>query len=304
MNKGIVLCGIQQLGIDVARALKRAGLPLSALVSINEEKAIEQRASGWVDYEGAAKELEIPLYIADKYDLNAKRDREFFQDNKFSLLVQGVWQRLFPDHVLQSLEIGAVGVHGSSEFLPKGRGRSPINWSLIEGKQRFILHFFLMKLGVDDGDIFHYEMFDITPWDNCETLYLKNSLVSRKVLVEWTPRLLRGDYQTIPQVGDPTYYKKRTEEDGRIDWSCSVFQVYNFIRALTRPYPGAFCYDGDVRLKIWEAYPFDTRISFPDLTEGTVVDHCGNGRFLINCNSGILLVREASALPAVGSILT
>ena len=109
--------------------------------------------SGYYDYRPLAKKMNIPIYVPETYSLNSRRDINFFVEEKFDLLIQGGWQRLFPEEVLNSLRIGALGLHGSSDMLPKGRGRSPMNWSLIEDKKRFIMHLFMIKPGIDNGDI-------------------------------------------------------------------------------------------------------------------------------------------------------
>src|SRR5580765_8290115 len=180
----IVMVGCTQPGCELIRSLLEAGLEINYFVTISTEKAAKMNVSGFVDFAPLAQQYNIPVYCAEKFSLKAEADIDFFKVQHFDLLIQGGWQRLFPDEILKTLRVGAIGVHGSSEFLPKGRGRSPINWSLIEGKKRFIIHFFIIKPGVDDGDIFHYEMFDINEWDDCNTLYYKNVIVSKQVLLK------------------------------------------------------------------------------------------------------------------------
>ena len=298
-NNKIVMIGCLQVGYEIVKYLLEEGLKIDYFVTITKEKAIELNVSGFIDFTPLAKEYNIPVYIAEKYSLKSDADINFFKENKFDLVVQGGWQRLFPEEILATLKIGAIGVHGSSEFLPKGRGRSPINWSLIEGKRRFIIHYFIMKPGIDDGDVFHYEIFDINEWDDCNTLYYKNALISKRVLLKQIPLLLSNKYAVIPQHGEPSYYPKRTPEDGLIDWNKSVFDIYNFIRALTKPYPGAFGYMNNNKVTIWKAQPFDTRITFPGVQVGEIVEIFLNGQFVINCNSGLLLVTEYECAPAV-----
>ena len=291
-GKKLVMCGCHEVGLNAIKSLLEEGIEIDQFVTITEEKAIQQKVSGYVSFEDLAKKYNIPIHYVNKYSMKDDEDIAFFEDSNFDLLIQGGWQRLFPDRVIASLSIGAVGVHGSSEFLPKGRGRSPINWSLIEGKKRFILHFFLMKPGVDDGDVFHFEIFDINQWDDCRTLYLKNALITKNVLKEYIPKLLKGEYTLIPQTGEPTYYPKRTKEDGLVDWSKTVFEIYDFIRALTKPYPGAFSFINDNEIVIWSAQPFDTRIAMPSVQEGQVVEVFSDYEFVVNCNSGLLLITD------------
>ena len=286
----IVMCGCLEMGWEVVRHLLDNGIQISYFVTLTPETALQCKVSGYENYKDLADRYCIPVYYAESYSLTSKNEIDFFRTHKFDLLIQGGWQRLFPEDLLNSLSIGAIGIHGSSDFLPKGRGRSPINWSLIEGQKRFIFHYFLIKPGIDDGDIFYFEAVDINDFDTCRTIYYKNSIVSKKVLLEWIPRLASGEYVAFKQQGDPTYYLKRTPEDGLIDWSKNVFEIYNFVRALTHPYPGAFSYIDGERVEIWRAQPFDTRITYFGKREGEIVEVFKTGDFVVNCNSGLLLV--------------
>lgn len=288
----LVMVGCMQVGYEIVKYLLDSNVKIDYFVTISPEKAIQMRASGYIDYTPLAKEYNIPVYIAEKYSLKSEADILFFEENKFDLLIQGGWQRLFPEQILNTLRIGAIGIHGSSEFLPKGRGRSPINWSLIEGKKRFIMHYFIIKHGIDDGDVFHYEIFDINEWDDCNTLYYKNSIISKKALLKFIPQILSNKYSVLPQNGEPSYYPKRTEEDGLINWEKNVFEIFNFIRALTKPYPGAFGYINDQKIIIWRSQPFDTRINYPSSNIGEIVEVFYNGDFIVNCYSGLLLITE------------
>lgn len=292
MNPKIVMCGCLETGWEVIKHLLENGVQISYFVTITKEKAGQQKVSGFADFSDLAQIHHIPIYYAEKYSLNSERDLAFFQTHQFDLLVQGGWQRLFPDNILATLTIGAIGIHGSSDFLPKGRGRSPINWSLIEGKKRFIIHYFIIKPGVDDGDVFHFDMFDINEWDTCRTLYYKNSIITKNTLVEWIPRLVEGNYTLKEQVGAPSYYPKRTAEDGLINWASPMVTIYNFVRALTHPYPGAFSFVEGKKMFIWKAQPFDTRIYYNGAVEGQIVEIFKTGDLVINASGGLLLITE------------
>ncbi len=294
--KRIVMCGCAEVGIDLVASLIEAGVHFTQFVALTPEQGNKYGVSGYADFRPLADRYGIPIHVPTTYNLSDELDVIFFREGRFDLLIQGGWQRLFPPAVLETLAIGAVGAHGSSDFLPKGRGRSPLNWSLIEGKRRFLLHLFLIKAGVDDGDVFAVDDFDITPFDDIGTLYLKVALCTRRMLVRHLPDLLANTIERWPQVGEPSYYTKRTPADGLIDWeSMDVGQIYNFIRAQTRPYPGAFGPLDGRTLRIWKARPFDTRIQYPGTAYGSVVERFGK-RLLVNCRGGLLLVEDYEAV--------
>ncbi|MEI6681824.1 MAG: formyltransferase family protein [Bacteroidota bacterium] len=301
-EKKIVMCGCHEAGYHLVSNLLRSGIRFSWFVTITEETARLSGVAGYKSFEPLASEYNIPVYHVNKYSLKDEKDLAFFQREKFDLLIQGGWQRLFPEEILRTLSVGGIGIHGSSDFLPQGKGRSPINWSLIEGKKRFIMQYFLMKPGVDDGDVFHYEIFDINDWDDCNTLYYKNSIVSYKTLTEFIPKLLTSKVPLFKQEGPSTFYPKRTPSDGLIDWTKSVFEIFNFIRALTKPYPGAFTFIDNKKVTIWKAQPFDTKITYWGAKPGEIVEVFSGVDYLVNCNSGLLLITQSDLIAEVGCV--
>lgn len=288
----IVLCGCHEYGFHLASRLIEQGIRPSAFVCISPEQNEKYRISGYYDLSILAAEHDIPVYVPHTYELSHPDDHAYFATQGFDLLIQGGWQRLFPATVLESLRIGAVGVHGSADLLPKGRGRSPLNWSVLEGKSRFLLQLFLMRPGIDDGDVFDWEQFDINPFDDIRTLYFKNIILTNRMLLRSLPALVSGTLKYVSQQGEPSYYPKRTPEDGLIDWeNMDVFAIYNLIRATTRPYPGAYGQLGQQQCRIWRARVFDTRIVYPAVTFGEVVERFDSA-LVVNCRGGLLLVEE------------
>jgi methionyl-tRNA formyltransferase len=288
----IVMCACAEVGAEMVDYLYSQGIIIDYIVTISQEQALKNKVSGFFDFNVIHKKYDIPIYFVDKYSLKSDNDQSFFDTHKFDLLIFGGWQRLIPDVIIKTLKYGGIGIHGSSELLPYGRGRSPINWSIIEGKKRFIIHTFLINPGVDDGDIYDYEMFEINDWDSCKTIYYKYSIVSKRLLTKNIKDIFEAKLKSLPQVGESTYFPKRTPEDGEIDWSKTVFEIYNFIRAITHPYPGAFSYIQGVKIFIWEAQPFDTMILYADSIKGQIVEFFMNGDFVVNCYSGLLLVTK------------
>lgn len=294
MNKGkkIVMCGCHIGGLNAIKALVNQGYQFDSFVCLTPEQSIKYQISGYYDYSFMAKDLRIPVYIPESYALTAPSDLEFFQQGSFDLLVQGGWQRLFPKAVLDVLSIGALGLHGSADLLPKGRGRSPLNWSLIEGRKRFLMHLFMIKSGADDGDVIAISDFDITEFDDIESLYFKYDLSYRRLLTENLPALLEGNISIFPQIGKPTYYSRRTPEDGQIDWEeMDVWSIYNFVRGQSHPYPGAYGILDGRTVRVWRSRPFDTRIRYDTAYFGEVVERFGT-RLLVNCRGGMLLIDE------------
>ncbi len=288
----IVLCGVHEQGIEIAQFLAKNGVQVTSLVTIDESCAKRNQVSGWMSYVNYAMESGVPLYHAESYSLKSVADLEFFSRGGFDVMILGGWQRLVPPTVLSTLKHGALGQHGSSEFLPKNRGRSPLNWSLILGKRRLIWHLFLLTPGIDDGEIVDFIEFDINDWDTCKTLYYKVAVGVKRMYLRTLSKLVAGEVTRLKQIGEPSFYPKRTPEDGRIDWNQSLFAIHNLIRGVTRPYPGAFAERGGVRTIIWQAQPWDTRLTYYGLEPGQVVEVFQTGDFVVNAYDGLLLVTE------------
>ena len=303
MNSKIVFCGCSSAGLEVLDFLISKNFKISHIVSLNSQQATQYKVSGYASFDEIARKNNIPIYFPKTYALKDNDDICFFEKNNFDLLLLGGWQRLIPEIILSKLKIGGIGFHGSSEFLPKGRGRSPVNWSLIEGKTQFILHAFLMTPGIDDGDVITHEIFDINQWDTCQTIYYKISIIQKRILEEFIPKLLSNNFKHIPQTGEPSYYEKRTPDDGLIDWSKSVHEIYNFVRALTRPYPGAFTFLNGQRLNIWKSQPFDSKIKY-ESKNSQIVEKFSTGDFIVNCKDGLLLITDYEGKVNIGDILT
>jgi methionyl-tRNA formyltransferase len=304
MEKKIIVCGCTDFGYDVVNYLLINGVKITHLVSLTPEQAHFSNVSGYKYFEPLAQKFNVKIFYPNEYSMKNESDLSFFEKEKFDLLIVCGWQRLIPENILKTLKIGGIGSHGSSELLPKGRGRSPVNWSIIEGKTQFISQLFLLTPGIDDGDILDYQTFDINQWDTCQTIYYKISLVMKQSLLTLIPNILLNNFSRTSQQGEPTFYPKRTPEDGLIDWKNSVNQIHNFIKALTKPYPGAFSFVKKQKTMIWKAQPFDSKISFTNMKLGEVIEKFSTGDFVVKCTDGTLLVTDYEGVINKGDIFS
>ena len=285
INKRVAVVGCKHTTLDLICGLMRHRFAIDHCITITSEKAKEQQVAGFLDLMPFLKQWGIPTTIAQKYNLRSERDKETFLALKLDMLLVMGWQRLIPDWFLESLSIGAFGMHGSSLPLPHGRGRSPMNWSLIQNKKLFYTHLFQYKPGVDDGPVVGVQTFDINEFDDCHTLHFKNMVSMTQLCMEHLPALLDGSAVLIPQSTEGiSYYPKRTAEDGLIYWQDSALDIYNLVRAVTRPFPGAFSFlddDPEKKVFIWRAQPFDTRLRYPEARCGEIVEVFYDGEFVV-----------------------
>ncbi len=153
------------------------------------------------------------------------------------------WRKILPDTLVNSVR--CYGIHWS--LLPKYRGWCPLNWAIINGEKETGLSIFRLTSQMDAGDLLYQERVEIRPEDDAGTLSVL--LTDRSVIAVCglLPVLLTGAEKLTPQVGKPTYFPKRTPDDGELSlrrWPAK--RITNMVRALTPPcYPGAFVRLGD-----------------------------------------------------------
>ncbi len=119
----------------------------------------------------------------------------------------------------------------------------------------------------------------------------------KKLCVKHIPELLNGTASLSPQFEEEaTYYPKRNEEDGVIYWHDSTNDIYNLIRAVTKPFPGAFSYldnKPDSKIYFWWAIPFDNHLQWPEAKTGEILEIFFNGSFVVKTGDSTLLVLES-----------
>jgi methionyl-tRNA formyltransferase len=145
-----------------------------------------------------------------------------------------------PKSVLDLPKIGAVNVHGG--LLPEWRGANILNWVLVEGATETGVTVHWMTEAFDEGPIIAKRSIKVDFCDTAETLRIKLHQLSIQLLRSLLVDIEHGvDLPSIPQdESRARYYKRRTPEDGCIRWDRSDIEIYNLIRALVAPWPGAF----------------------------------------------------------------
>jgi methionyl-tRNA formyltransferase len=170
------------------------------------------------------------------------------------LILSVYYRNMISPRILELPRLGAFNLHGS--LLPKYRGRAPINWAVLHGEPRIGMTLHRMVKAPDAGAIVDQEGVDLGPRDSAEVAFRKVLPCGRRVLERQIGALLAGTAKETPQdESKATYFGGRKPEDGRIDWTQTGRQIFNLIRAVTDPYPGAFVDAGPARLMVWWAEP-------------------------------------------------
>jgi methionyl-tRNA formyltransferase len=198
------------------------------------------------------------------------------------------WRWILPEEVLSIPARGCLGIHGS--LLPRLRGFAPVNWALIRDERETGPTLFYFDRGTDTGDIVGQRPFPITDDDDAGTVRARLADAAVEVLAEHLPGLAAG---TAPRRRQPesgaTYGERRTPEDGAVDWAKAPREVFNWVRGLTRPYPGAFASIGGRRVQVWKVRPVSGAGPGPGR-----VDAVETARVLVGAGSGAVEVLDAS----------
>lgn len=201
-------------------------------------------------------------------------------------MVVGVSQ-LIGSELLAVPRQGFIGMHPT--LLPEGRGRAPIPWALIKGLERTGVSLFWCDPQADTGDLLAQEALPIHYEDTAATLGTRADAIAARMLVDNLPALAAGNAPRMQQDdARATEWPRRRPEDGRIDWAQTSRQLYNFVRALAHPYPGAFTSCRGRRLFVWSCRESaDLRRGAP----GEVLDVLPHGVLVAVAEGTMLLTR-------------
>lgn len=162
------------------------------------------------------------------------------------------YRHMLPIDLLALAPRGAYNMHGS--LLPKYRGRVPTNWAVLNGETETGATLHEMSVKPDAGAIVGQTSVPILPDDTAQQVFDKVTVAAEQTLWRVLPALLAGEAPRLPNdIANGSYYGGRKPEDGRIDWSLPAERVYNLVRAVAPPYPGAFTDIGDERFIVARA---------------------------------------------------
>ena len=259
-------------------------------MTLNIEES--NKRSGVFSYESFCEKYKLPYYevnhINDQSSISTLRKAEP------DILVVLGWSQLLNDEVLSIPSIGTIGAHAS--LLPKMRGSAPINWAIIKGKNVTGNTIMWLNTGVDTGKIIDQYEFDISLYDSCKTLYDKVA-ESNKVMLERSLPIIQnqGKIGVEQSNHEDNILPRRKPKDGLINFDKESIEIYNFVRALTRPYPGAFFYYNNVMVKVWRVSLCKSYVSNSkpgavlDFIYGFTDEDCA---VLISTKMGAIIIKE------------
>lgn len=309
MKYKVVVFGVKDTSENIVSFIQETICPVDLVITISAEVTRKNQVSGYKGLSVLTEKYGIPVHEADSYFLTDEKTQKFLFENEFDIGISMGWQRLIPSSVLDKFEYGIYGFHGNCGYLPFGRGRSPLNWSIILGDTRFNLNLFRYDEKADSPNVFATEMFSITPHDDIRTAQYKNMICSKNLIRRLLKAYEEGSVSIHTESKDfDSWYTKRTAMDGKVDFHARTREIYNLIRGVAAPFPGAFAYIGgeteENKITIWEAHPFDEMIDFSRYVPGEIIDIFDEKLIVRTVDGSLLIDRyECGRKAAIGDIL-
>jgi methionyl-tRNA formyltransferase len=248
MRVGFVTC--VQLGLSCMESIFEAGGTLAFAGTLHDNQATTK--SGRVYLDDFCRAHSIPL--AKFRNVNdADAVAAISAANLDWLMIIG-WSQIARQAVLDVPRLGVIGMHPS--LLPVGRGRAAIPWAILLGLPETGVTLFKLDGGVDTGPIIAQLRLPVSPRETATSLYRRVNDAHCSLITSSWPDIVSGQLRLVPQdSGRATTWEARTPEQGRLDPSMSVAEADRLVRAVSRPYPGAFMDLEGRRLRVWTAEP-------------------------------------------------
>lgn len=226
----VVLFGDPQ-GIPQLLPSLRVGAEVLAIVqaSIRPAQLAELKA---IADEVHAPLLVQPLPRAAEYTAFA----ESLKTLKPDLFVINSYSMILRTDLLAVPARGTVNIHGA--LLPQYRGANVTEWALINEERVSGATMHLVDSGIDTGPIISQVTVPISFEDTWADARQRINEATRRLLTEQMPGVLAGRYSATPQ-GEGQHWQRRSARDGRFEWRQPLRQIYNLVRSLVAPHPGA-----------------------------------------------------------------
>jgi len=248
-NNTLIFLGGRKRGSECLKLILDQNIEVAHVFCLKEDS---HEVVYYEKIEDVAARAKIPFTIYQP-SLSAFLVKKVSSVSPSALLAVG-WRNMIKDEVLAKSTHGGYLIHDS--LLPRYRGSAPSTWAVINGESRGGVSLFKMSSKVDAGPIVGQESFSIDKDDYIDQVFSKVDEACLTLIKKHLRKILNGTAKFKKQNDSKaTYGCLRTPDDGEINWSWDTTRIYNWIRALSRPNPGAFSYFKGQRLLFWKAKP-------------------------------------------------
>ena len=233
-----------------------------------------------------SKKNKIPtLYISK---VNNKKAINWIKNKKPEIIFCFGWPEILKEKILNIPSEGALGWHPTN--LPYNKGRHPLIWTLILDLKSSASTFFIMNNLIDSGNIISKKKFKVSSKDSSTSLYKKIIKIAIQQLQTIFHSLKNTKYKSFKQkktLGN--YWRKRSSQDGMIDWRMSSRNIYNLIRSLKSPYSGATFFYKNKTIKIFDSTITKIKKNCINHEPGKILK-VKNNKFLVKCGDQAITI--------------
>jgi len=190
---------------------------------------------------------------------NEEKELAYLKSLDVDVFVLAGYPVIVRSEFLSLATFGVINLHAG--VLPNYRGSSPLNWAIINGENEIGASVIKVDLGIDSGSILAEKKL---PFSSSLTIRDAHNLVNETfptMLLEVLESIANNSVNMKEQSGDDAcYYPLRFPKDGLVLWDMlDASQIFNWIRALTRPYPCAYTYFRDRKIFLISAKQINKR---------------------------------------------
>ena len=282
----VVFMGTPDFAVGTLEAIVGAGHEVAAVVTQPDKP----KGRGGVMAMSPVKECALRHGLTVLQPLKA-RNPEFIDEIRAinpDVIVVVAFGQIIPSEIIHMPKFGCINVHAS--LLPKYRGASPIQWTVMDGCEYSGVTTMLMDEGIDTGDILETATVKLDERETGGSLFDRLSLVGAKLLVETLDKAEAGQLHPVKQDDSQSSYVRMIDKSfGLMDFTQPVEVLERKVRALN-PWPSAFTHMDEKLLKIWDATVIqDNNVKAGDYGK---VKTDGKTCFMVACDGGYLSVNE------------
>lgn len=276
-----VVLGYHNIGCVGIKALLKNKIEIAGVFTHKDS----QNENIWFDSVAElACEKGLPVFAPE--DINHPVWVEKIKQLKPDIIFSFYFRDMIKSEILNIPAKGCLNLHGS--LLPAYRGRVPINWAIINGEKETGVTLHYMTAKPDNGDIVAQQKITIADNDTARDVHVKAAEAASVLLNKVLPELKKGKIARKKQdESKASYFGGRKPADGEIKWNQSSTEIRNLVRAITRPYPGAFSYMGDRKCLFWDVAEVKSTVK---VKPGTVICH---QPLIIACGKGAIQIESA-----------
>lgn len=220
-----------------------------------------------------AESMGLPVFTPES--MKTAEAVETFQSLDLDAAAVVAYGQILKIDVLEAPRLGCFNLHGS--LLPRWRGAAPIQRAIMAGDRQTGVQIMRMSEGLDEGPILLSEILDIRDDDTAATLSDRMAHVGAGLWPRALAAIERGGATPVEQTGEPTYARKITPAEARIDWSRPAAEVDCRIRGLS-PFPGAWFEGPDgARIKALMSRVEDGSGAAGQVLDDQLLIACGTG---------------------------